>query len=278
MSWKDILVYLDDSRSEETRLALAIDIARRNKAHLIGLYGIMPTALQIAPGLGGSGELEQMQLSAALSEKEHEGATAAEARFTQSLRAAGIGGEWRLLEGAVAELATRHARYADLTILGQTDPDAVGHIPGLPEKILTGAGRPVLLVPYVGEFRTLGQSVLIAWNGTREAARALSDALPLIEQAKSVRVLTIDLPEGEEPFIAAHLTNYLARHGIKPEIEALPGGEITVADALLSRAADFDADLIVMGGYGHSPTREMLLGGVTRSLLQHMTVPVLMSH
>lgn len=278
MPWKDILVHLDDSRSEETRVRLAIDIARRNKAHIIGLYGIAPLALQIAPGLGGSGELEQVQLSAALGEKAHETATAAEARFTQSLRAAGLSGEWRLIEGAVAELATRHARYADLAILGQADPDADGNLPGMPEKILTGTGRPVLLVPYVGEFSTLGQSVLIAWNGTREAARALGDALPLLEQAKTVRVLSIDLPEGEEPFVAAHLTDHLARHGVKAEIEALPGGEISVADALLSRAADFDADLIVMGGYGHSPTREMLLGGVTRSLLQHMTVPVLMSH
>jgi len=154
-----------------------------------------------------------------------------------------------------------------------------GELAFLPEELALGVGRPVLVVPRYGTFETVGQRVLIAWNGSREATRAVNDAIPILKMATKVTVLSVD-PEGEPDrrLPGADLALHLARHGIAAEAESTQALDIGVGDVLLSRAADLGADLIVMGAYGHSRLREMMLGGATRHLLQHMTVPVLMSH
>ncbi len=142
-------------------------------------------------------------------------------------------------------------------------------------------GRPVLVIPYAGEFGAIGRRVLVAWDGTREASRALHDALPVIAAAKTVIVMTVRTDEASAERIRLSLervVQHLNRHGIPAQSEDALRGDIPISDVLLSRAADFDADLIVAGAYHHSPLREALLGGVSRELLQHMTVPVLMSH
>jgi len=142
-----------------------------------------------------------------------------------------------------------------------------------------GVGRPVLIVPRYGTFETVGERVLVAWNGSREATRAVHDALPLLKLASSVTVLSID-PEHDtgDRIPGADIALHLARHGVAAEGMSTVGLDISVGDLLLSRAADLGADLIVMGAYGHSRVRELVLGGATRHILQHMTVPVLMSH
>jgi nucleotide-binding universal stress UspA family protein len=137
----------------------------------------------------------------------------------------------------------------------------------------------VLIVPRYGVFGTVGERVLIAWNGSREATRAAHDALPLLKRATKVTVLSIDPDHDSQRRVpSADITLHLARHGVAAEADSTVALDIAVGDVLLSRAADLGADLIVMGGYGHSRVREMVLGGATRHLLQHMTVPVLMSH
>jgi nucleotide-binding universal stress UspA family protein len=142
-----------------------------------------------------------------------------------------------------------------------------------------GVGRPVLVVPRYGTFERLGERVLIAWNGSREATRAVHDAIPILKRAITVTVLSID-PEVDSPprTPSADITLHLARHGIAAEAASTSSVDFGVGNALLSRAADLGADLIVMGAYGHSRMREMVLSGATRHLLQNMTVPVLMSH
>lgn len=172
------------------------------------------------------------------------------------------------------------AKSVDLAILGQYGHGANGS--GFrPDDVATACGRPLLVVPYVGEFATVGNHVLVAWDGTREATRALNDAIPLIEGAQSATVMTVLSREREFPRAHAHLqqvVGHLDRHGVRARAEETLRGDLTISDLLLSRAADLGADMIVAGAYHHSPLREALVGGVSRGLLQHMTVPVLMSH
>jgi nucleotide-binding universal stress UspA family protein len=176
-----------------------------------------------------------------------------------------------------------HARYADLTILGQLDPDRgeTEWIRPRPERVGLAAGRPVLVIPYAGHFENLGRRVVIAWNATREAARAVADAMPLLASAELVTVLTIDPREGPDAHgevPGADIAAHLALHGVTAQIERTVSGGLPVGEVLLSRIADLGADLLVMGLYGHSRARELLLGGATRTLLRSMTLPVLMSH
>ena len=136
-------------------------------------------------------------------------------------------------------------------------------------------------MPYAGRFDTVGSHVLVAWNATREAARAVNDAMPILQKAEKVTVLSVNPPSeeaGGPAWPAADIALHLARHGVTAEASSTVSLEIDVGNAILSRAADFGSDLIVMGGYGHSRQREFILGGVTRTLLQHMTVPVIMAH
>jgi nucleotide-binding universal stress UspA family protein len=151
----------------------------------------------------------------------------------------------------------------------------------LPEQVILGCGRPALVIPYIGPPATLGERVVVAWDASREAARAVNDALPLLERAKTVSVVTINprqqpFGHGEEP--GADIGLHLARHDVKIEVERVVSRDIDVANTILSQVANEGADLLVMGAYGHSRLREYVLGGVTRTILAEMTVPVLMSH
>jgi nucleotide-binding universal stress UspA family protein len=195
----------------------------------------------------------------------------------------GFTAEWRAREGDAGEVALLHARYADLAIVGQADPDSdgLGSTEDLPVRVVMGAGRPVLVVPYAGKFATVGRRVLVAWNAGREATRAVNDALPLLEGASRVTVLAVNPRggihgHGELP--GADIALHLARHGVRAEASALTSDDVEIGALLLSQAADLDADLIVMGAYGHSRLRELMLGGATREILRSMTVPVLLSH
>ncbi|WP_254453648.1 universal stress protein [Siccirubricoccus sp. G192] len=197
------------------------------------------------------------------------------------------GGEWRLVEGMTAEQVTLHARCADLLVVGQEDPDGGPPFAGpVLERALFSSGRPVLVVPHAGRFETVGRRVLLGWNASREAARAANDALPLMADAEVVTVLAVnfrrdqdgygDAAESAEP--GSDIALHFARHGLKAEVQHAVAPGLDAGDMLLNQAADLSADLLVVGAYGHSRFREMVLGGVTRTLLRQMTVPVLMSH
>lgn len=281
MPLKDLLVHLDASPQSAGRLDLAIGLARRHDAHLTALHVVdigMPL-IGMADGGGGAalaGLIDQMR-NTALAE-----AGRIEADFRERMRRESMQGEWRQVEGMVSELVTQNARYADLVIVGQDDPDAgtVG-TSGLAGDILFGAGRPVLVVPYAGHFPIAGQRVLVGWNASREAARAVNDALPILALAETASVLSANPRRGmdghgEEP--GADIAVHLARHGAKVTVEHRIAPDVSDADLLLNHASDISADLIVVGAYGHSRLREFALGGVTRTLLKQMTVPVLMSH
>ena len=283
MGLKDILVHLDETRGEAARLSLAVELARRAEAHLAGLFAVEPISFSALAAPGGP-DFAAAEAFQKIQEQHRQarlkvGARLA-ARFKDEADRAGISSEWRIVEGESATAATLHARYADLAIVGQGDPENPAAAGGVAQAVLLGSGRPVLVVPFIGA-AAIGTRVLVAWNATREAARAVNDALPLIAEAERVTVLSINPAggiEGDGDVPAADIAHHLARHGVKAEAAYTQSEDIGVGDVILSRAADFGADLIVMGGYGHSRTREFVLGGATRTLLQHMTVPVLLSH
>jgi nucleotide-binding universal stress UspA family protein len=289
MPLKDILVHFDGGPRQKQLLSLASAIAKRHQAHLVGLFAVEPRTLTRVSSLAvaGRADLEMLRLdSEQQAEDKFSSAALAKEAFRASCDRAGIAGEWRLFEGMVSNVidtVTLHARYADLVVLGQADRSdpSSRRTAALVEDVLIDSGRPTLIVPYAGDFPTIGKNVLIAWNATREAARATSDSLPLIEDADTVTVLSF----GPTPSIAEladlppeDLVRHLARHSISATASQLPVDELSVGDMILSRASDLGVDLIVMGGYGHSRLREFVLGGATRTVLQHMTVPVLMSH
>jgi len=281
MSYKDLLVVLDSEAPARRRIDIAAALAERFDAHLVGLY---PLPIPEAPRHFGYYDPALLDpFFGELRGRARETADKLREVFQHVTSLRGLSAEWRVIaEGPEADPAL-HARYVDLTILGQLDPDRgeTEMIQPRPEQVTLASGRPILVVPYAGRFETVGRRVLIGWNATREAARAVNDAMPLLAAAETVTVLTIDPregPDGHGELPGADISLHLARHGVKAEIERTVSADLPVGDVLLSRAADLGADLLVMGAYGHSRARELLLGGATRSLLRSMTVPVLMSH
>jgi nucleotide-binding universal stress UspA family protein len=279
MSFKEILVTLEPGAALERHMLHAADLALTHEAHLIGLSVIEPINLAgyFSPSIEAIVEVEERRRQAA-------GKTAQKigSEFRAICSRLGISSEWLLDKGDIAELAVEHARYADLTIVGQVNPERppAGPAANLPERLALASGRPVLIIPYVGRYETIGTRVLVSWNRSREAVRAVNDALPMLRRAEQVTILSINPEQGDSRASppGADVALHLARHGVKVETSYTVAQDIAVGSAILSRASDLGADLIVMGCYGHSRFRELILGGASREILGHMTVPVLMSH
>lgn len=283
MSLKDLLIHLDASPQGARRLDYALQLAVREEAHLIGLYtlDLVPTLAELTRGY--PGRVERFETYIQIRNNELDRAKETEARFRDALRRQGVEGEWRFVEGLPAETVTLQARYADLAIVGQIDPDnpPVNTAEHIVEDVLLRSGRPLLIVPYAGTFPTVAENVLVAWKPTAEAARAIGEALPLLRRAKNVAVVTVNPERGAdaEPGIpVTDIALHLARHDIRVEATTTIAEDIATGDVLLNHLADSGSDCLVMGGYGHARARETIFGGVTRHILQHMTVPVLMAH
>lgn len=278
MTYKTVVVHCSARPKVEHRLAVAIELAQRYAAHLVGVYVQEPF---VAPAmLDGAAALDD--LFAAHEQTAETDQAAAKAAFFKAAKGTHVSAEWRSESGYVANQLGVHARYADLVVLGQSDPGSDDDVPSdLPETLALSTGRPALVVPHIGAKSPLGKTVLLCWNASRESARAASDALPLLRAADKVIVLSIDAKpsaggHGAEP--GADVATWLARQGVKVTVQRDFAADSDVGGVILSRAADHDVDLIVMGLYGHSRLREMVLGGASRTLLASMTVPVLMAH
>jgi nucleotide-binding universal stress UspA family protein len=285
MTIKDILVHLDATPRSALRLGAAAELASRHGAHLTALYvAELPSPAMFYGDPSGFVDARLIdEMMSKMRETANKDASPVEERFRERLRRDGIEGEWRMAEGWAAEITTLHARYADLAVLGQPNPKDTSSTTQrhIPITTLLSSGRPVLVLPYAGEFQTIGQTVLVGWKSSREAARAVNDALPLLRKARKVTVLAIN-PErgiGEDGAApAADMALHLARHGVKAEAAHTVATDVPDGDVLLNYADDIGADLIVAGGYGHSRMREFAFGGVTHTLLTTMTVPVFLSH
>lgn len=279
MAYKTLLVHIDETKANSSRVQAAIDLATAHDAHLTGLYVICEPEL---PGFV-TAQLPRDTVAEQRAGAEEAAKAAVEAFATKADRE-GVKADTRIARAAANDVATlmaQHARYADLAVVGQVDPDAPGpagrHVV---EDLVLSAGRPVLAVPYIGAPRRIGRTVTLAWDGGREAARAVSDAMPLLEAAEQVHVVVVN-PQGRsgahgaEP--GADIALNLARHGIKAEAHAIAAPDLDEGDAILSWLSDSGSDLLVMGLYGHARFRELVLGGVSRSILASMTIPVLMA-
>lgn len=272
MTYKTILVHLDENPRRAERLQLAFTLAARFDAHVVGLLALGAARIP-SYALAEAGEV----IREIEERRRGEAARAAEAEFRSAERRGNGKSEWRVSTADVSAAVRLSARYADLVILGQPEPgQAMAR--AFVEEVILSAGRPVLLVPYAGRFPDAGKRVLAAWNASSEAARAVTDALPILSSAQSVDVVAFDSDgdHGEVP--GADISLFLARHGVEATAARQSAPGVDVGSQILSRAADANADLIVMGAYGHSRLRELALGGATRSVLDAMTVPVLMSH
>jgi nucleotide-binding universal stress UspA family protein len=279
MTFRTMLVHLDDSPACERRIDTAARLARRFDSRLAGVYlvatgELTPSVAALLPPA-----VVEQRLSETCYAQDR--AEVLFRRTVASMSPADV--EFRAPAGAVMEAALVHARCGDLTILGQSggNGDDHGFAHRLSEHVMLGSGAPILLVPYASAATEPGSNVVIAWDGGREAARAVRDALPFLGGAARVTVVSAtadrDAAERMSPS-HARLGDYLSAHGIAAQFKRTEGAGSEAAERLLSQASDLGADLIVMGGYAHARAREYVLGGVTRSMLGAMTVPVLMSH
>lgn len=274
MSLKRLFVHYDDSERSRRALAMALALADAHDAHVIGC-GV--ETYPAVPGFVGAQVPAEVYENIAAEVRR--ALAAAKASFEEACRKAGREdrAEWQQAEGDPARALAAAARCTDLILLGQSKPgEDPAHIEALPDDLVMVSGRPILVVPYIGAPKTTGEKVLIAWTNTREAARAAMDSLPLLQQAKSVTVLTVD-DGGSGVLPGADIARWLAEHGVNVETAHF-GADIEPADAILNHVSDNGFDLIVMGAYGHSRLRETVLGGTTRSILKHMTAPVVLAH
>ncbi len=274
MSIKSILVRQNVDQRSDMRLDIAMDLASKHDSHLTALYVVTLPRLQayIRSQIGEDFLRSQTDKARAAAEE-------ARAACEERAQRAGISFEWRVVEGDDRAVMDLHSRYADLAIVGQGESgqEHANGVYDLAEELVLTAGRPVLTIPYAGNFKTIGERTMVSWDGSREAARAVHDAMPLLKQAKQVIVLSINPPSGDH-IAGADICSHLARHGVTAEAHSSVAKDIEVGDALLSAMADFSVDLTIMGAYGHSRLRELALGGATHHMLRHMTAPVVMSH
>jgi nucleotide-binding universal stress UspA family protein len=273
---KDIVVNLTGRVPQDFVGDYAVSVASTLGAHLAGIAFLYEPV--IPDGTLGGVPVDLIELQR---EENRTVAEAAIARFKTMVKSAGITAESRIIDATIGGAATEFGRIArrfDLAIVGQAQREHGAGEELMIEGALFESGRPVIIVPYIQKTGIKLDRVLVCWDGGRTAARAIGDAMPLLERAKAVDIVIVAEERKHDEVTGANLGEHLARHGVAPTVKRIAKGDIAIDEAVLSYAADSSADFIVMGGYGHSRLREFVLGGVTRGILSAMTVPVLMSH
>jgi nucleotide-binding universal stress UspA family protein len=274
---KDIVVNLSVDPDGGPASDYAVSVASALDAHLTGIAFVYDPIVPVT----GAGYIPAEVIETQQADNEA-GAKAAIDRFAAATKRAGLSAEPLTLSASLAGAGDQFGRIArrfDLAIVGQSEPESSSVEEIIGETALFESGRPVILVPYIQKAPLKLDNVMVCWDGSRPAARAIADAMPLLTKAGNVEVVIITNERGKADQIeGADMGEHLARHGLKVDVNRMARGDIDVADALLSHAADSGADFMVMGGYGHSRLREFVLGGVTHSIFRSMTVPVLLSH
>ncbi|NEW87543.1 universal stress protein [Rhodopseudomonas sp. WA056] len=279
MAFKTIVVFVDQTPASDARVRYAAGLAMRHQAHLIGLF-IVPNAWQhdsADSNIQGGAAIRDMLERHNLIESN---ALQAAGRSFEAMAARDDASfEYRAIRGSdVGELVRLHCLHADLVVVGH--PSAGLPAGWSPEQMLLSTGVPVLIIPAGWPEGTTARNVLFAWNASREARRAITDSLPMLCAAEKVSVVVVDPTNnplhGQEP--GADVAHYLSRHGVAARVERLRSNGESVAEVIRRYAADDQSDLIVLGAYSHSPKRELLFGGVTRTLLSKVSIPTLISH
>jgi nucleotide-binding universal stress UspA family protein len=278
MSPRSILLHVNVSKHCRSRVEIAARLAKSFQARLDGLFtsaaSDVPYYMMDEIATNAEPTMRAWWMRAR---------DRAKAGFDDVLRGTGLVAAWSEIDDSTGDGVAREARYADLAIVGQIDPEELLPRPEykIPERVALEAGGPVLVVPHAGTFATVGRRILIAWNDSPQSARAVRDALPFLASASAVTVLALsaDAPTGDRASRpAARVASRLKDRGIAVDVRDTVSGDVEAGEMILSQAADMGADLIVMGAYGHSRASELVLGGTTRTLFRRMTVPTLMSH
>jgi nucleotide-binding universal stress UspA family protein len=278
MAIKDIVTLLDIETDLTTApVQIANEIAEKLDAHS---SGIAPLVEPVVPALMVQPVPDQY-ISDARTRADEKAHSALE-RFSEYADRVGTRFETRLMDVTPGALETfvNHTRMCDLIVVGQDNPDRPEPLrTDLIEAALFDSGRPILMVPYVGTEAFACKKIMVAWDGSKTAARAIHAAMPILELAEEVQIVMVEARKLHLPGDpGADLAVYLSRHGVQVSVEKIPAPSSGVADALLNHISDNGIDLVVMGGYGHSRVREFILGGATRGMLQSMTVPCIMAH
>ena len=274
---KDLVVNLTGDAAQDFAADYAISMADLFTAHVEGVGFVYEPVI---PGslLGGI----PTDLIEAQREENAKAAKAAAARFDAAARRAGVSAESRILDASIegaADLFGRIARRFDIAVVGQARPGEGATEELLIEGALFHSGRPVVVVPHVQTRGISLERALVCWDGSRPATRAIADALPFLQRAKSIDIVAVSGERGKgREMVGTNMARHLSRHGLAVELTRISSGDVDVASAIRSHAADRGTDFIVMGGYGHSRLREFILGGVTRTFLASTTIPLLMSH
>jgi len=280
MPYKTILTYIPDIESANQALSAVLPIAQEHDAHLIGLHIVprVPVMFVVAAAEIPQSVIQQQET------KLQQQAEALKEHFEMLCQQAGVKAEWRSHKIEHADMASEivsQTLCADLIALIQSEVDEFGLKTDIPSHVAIETGRPVLIIPRSGQYSKIGERAAIAWNASKEATRASFDALPFLQHAKTVKVLSIN-PKCRSGYdriaLGDEMTECLRRHNIKVEAEVTMSSNTAVGEELLTQLTNENCDLLIMGCYGHSRLRETLFGGVTKSLLGKMTVPVLMSH
>lgn len=275
MTYNSIVVCLDNNTGASRIMEFSIDLAARHSAHLTALHITYGPLVPFDP-FG-----QAAQLIVEWEETVRERQKIAESQFMEAAKRAGINFDWVGYRSSDRNEIIARARASDLTIFRQRDPDDFLEelSQGFQDAFVLKLGRPVLLIPFAGGMPKAFDKIVVAWDGGREAMRALTDALPFLQQAKKVIVLTVaEKKDAEHDLPDVDVAAYLARHDVKVIVERDERPDGDPEQWLLTRVADFKADLLVMGAYGHNRLSEQILGGVTRSILRKAFLPVLMSH
>jgi nucleotide-binding universal stress UspA family protein len=274
---RDIIVNLSVTKSDSAVANYAVSVAAALHAHLTGVAFIYDPIVPISDGGYIPAEVIETQRA-----DNQAAAESAIKRFNAATDRAGVSAEPLALSASLAGAADQFARMArcfDLAIVGQGQSEMSTMEQIIGEVVLFDSGRPMIMVPYIQKAPFKIDNVMICWDGSRAAARAVADAIPVLGKSGRIEIVSVTNEPGKQDEIeGADIGRHLARHGLKVDVQRISGGDIDVADALLSHAADSSADFMVMGGYGHSRLREFVLGGVTRLIFESMTVPVLLSH
>jgi nucleotide-binding universal stress UspA family protein len=274
---KDVVVNLTGGHPQAFASDYAISVAAAFGAHIVGVGFVYEPVI---PGsmLGGI----PTDLIEAQREENSKAAKEAITRFEAAAKAAGLSAESRLVDASVAGAADQFGRIArrfDIAVVGQARREQGASEELLIEGALFGSGRPVIIVPYIQKQGLKLDRIIVCWDGSRPAARAIADAMPFLKRAKAIEIVVVTGERDKSGEITGtNMRRHLARHGINVEIKRMTGTGSDVPNTILSHAADSATDFMVLGGYGHSRLRELILGGVTQSILTSMTVPVLMSH
>lgn len=268
MTLKDILVHIDHAEDCAARLDLAVALATHHGARLTGLYIVDDHRADAAADTNGAATWVAQAVAGA------------ERAFRRHTDNTGISRRWRCEMGDLACLFGRNARHADIAIIGKAGPRDGAASANLADRIVLSSGRPIIVVPEPCPSSTIGERVLVAWNASRAAARALNDALPILAHAGEVAIFAVNPyseESGTDDVACGEIANHLALHGVTVKTMRSFASQVDVGEAIVSRAADMNADLVIMGAHQQRRAKSPMLGGVARRMLEQMTVPVLLS-